>query len=614
VVLRRSPRTSEGCIASSPFHPYICETFTIHSGLLRNFSFLFLALALLDTTVSGQVPPPPKREVRAVWLATGGLDWPKSTDPTEQQHSLRSILYDLHRANFNTVFFQIRTRGDAYYRSAYEPWAENLTGVLGRDPGWDPLAFLLTEAHALGIEVHGWFNVYKVRGLNAVSASTPLHVTRAHPQWSVPDGGELWLDPGNPLVRRYLINVAVNLIQQYELDGINFDYIRYPNRTFSDQETYRKYGAGMDRDAWRRTNIDAFVAEFAARSATIRPMLKIGSSPFGVFETDPVSNTLGSYHAVYQDSEAWLRRGLQDYLSPQIYWDIGPSKGDPDFARLARRWQAGTSGRHIYAGIGVYKPEVLREVIRQIDVSREAGNQGQAFFRLENVRSLDMFGNRYASPALIPPMPWKDSLPPLPPSNLAVAEVTTNVFHLEWTPSARAADGDSARRYLIYRSSLAAPRTDIAPNIVAVVPASANYYLDTLTIPSGLSYYYAVTALDKGNNESVPSTVGTGVVRELLALDGKLSNVTTFSVSFGQGSATPTLLAYRVPDRRHVTLEILQEASGGKKRVFAVLVNGEEERGTHIVGVSQLRVPSGNYTLKLRAGEAIVEQPLNIGP
>jgi len=584
------------------------------SAMLRNFSFPTLVVALLPTIVAAQSSVPPKCEVRAVWLTTAGLDWPKSTDPIEQQRSLRAILQDLHRANFNTLFFQVRARGDAYYRSAYEPWAENLTGVLGRDPGWDPLSFLLAEAHALGIEVHGWFNVYKVRGANAVSVSTPLHVSRAHPQWVVADAGELWLDPGIPSVRRYLITVALDLIQKYALDGINFDFIRYPNRTFPDQETYRKYGGGTDRDAWRRANIDAFVAEFASSASAARPMLKIGSSPFGVYETDPGSNTIGSYDAVYQDSEGWLRRGLQDYLSPQIYWDIGTSKGDPDFARLAYRWQAGANGRHIYTGIGAYKPEVFRELIRQIDVSRQARNQGQAFFRLDNVRSLDMFGDRYTSLALIPPMPWKDSLPPLPPSSLAVAEVTTNVFHLEWTPSPRATDGDGARRYVIYRSSPAAPRTDFGPNIVAIIPAPANYYVDTLKIPSGLTYYYAVTALDKANNESPSSTVGTAVVKELVALEGKLSNVTTLSTSFGKGSTAPTLFAYRVPSRTRVTLEILESTSGGKERIFAVLVNRQEEGGTHIVGVDPLQIPKGSYLLRLHTGTATVEQPLIVGP
>jgi uncharacterized lipoprotein YddW (UPF0748 family) len=570
-------------------------------------------LAFLMTSALAQFVPPPKRELRAVWVATAaGLDWPRTTERAAQQNSLRAIVRDLHRAHFNAIFFQVRARGDAYYRSVFEPWAENLTGTLGRDPGWDPLAFLLAEAHALGMEVHGWFNLYKVRGPNPVAASTPLHISRAHPQWTVSDEGEVWLDPGNPGVNRYLLDVAADLIQKYELDGINFDFIRYPGRTFADQESYRRYGNGLDRDAWRRANITRFVSEFASRARTLRPNLKIGSSPLGVYETDPASGTMGSPQAVYQDSEAWLHAGLHDYLSPQIYWDIGASRGDPDFATLIERWQQRAAPRHIYAGIGAYKPEVFREIPRQIDLARLAGTAGQAYFRLESIRSLDMFGGRYDAPALIPPMTWKDSLPPLPPSHLTVAELATNVFQLEWIHAPKAPDGDGARWYVIYRSSPAAPRIDFSPNIVAVLPGTLNHYIDTVTVPSGFTYYYAITALDKANNESDPSTMGSGVVRELLALRGKLSNMTALSAAFGQGQRTPSLLAYRIAMPAHVTLEILQTGTEGKDSVVAVLLDRQEPEGTHILGMDAHGLAPGLYTLRLRTGTASLEQPLQI--
>jgi uncharacterized lipoprotein YddW (UPF0748 family) len=580
---------------------------------VRICGFLAVSFSFLMTSAPAQFLPPPKLELRAVWIATAaGLDWPRTTESAAQQNSLRALIRDLHRAHFNTIFFQVRARGDAYYRSAFEPWAENLTGTLGKDPGWDPLTFLLAEAHALGMEVHGWFNLYKVRGPNPVAASTPLHISRAQPQWTVPDEGEVWLDPGVPGVTRYLLDVASDLIQKYALDGINFDFIRYPGRTFADQDSYRRHGNGMDRDAWRRSNVTRFVSEFAARARTLRPNLKIGSSPLGVYETDPASRTLGSPQAVYQDSEAWLRAGLHDYLSPQIYWDIGTSHGDPDFAALIQRWQRGAGVRHIYAGIGAYKPEVFREIPSQIDLARLAGTAGQAYFRLENIRSLDMFGGRYDAPALIPPMTWKDSLPPLPPSHLAVAEMETNVFHLEWIHAPKAADGDGARWYVIYRSSPAPPRIDFSSNIVAVIPGSLNHYIDTVTVPSGFTYYYAVTALDKFNNESDPSTMGSGVVRELLALRGKLSNITALSAAFGQGQRTPSLLAYRIAVPAHVTLEILQMGIEGRDSVVAVLLDRQEPEGTHILGMDALRLAPGVYTLRLRTGTTSLEQPLQI--
>ncbi len=580
----------------------------MHKRSTLAFLFPFLLVS-----ASAQFPEPPKREVRAVWIATAaGLDWPRTTDRAQQQSSLREIVRDLHRAHFNTIFFQVRARGDAYYRSAYEPWAENLTGTLGRDPGWDPLSFLLSEAHALGMEVHGWFNVYKVRGPNPVPASTPLHISRSQPHWTVSDEGDLWLDPGIPSVTRYLLDVALDLIQNYSLDGINFDFIRYPGRAFADAESYRRYGNGMDRDAWRRANITRFVSEFAARARSLRPYLKIGSSPLGVYETDPASNTLGSPQAVYQDSQGWLHAGLEDYLSPQIYWDIGASRGDPDFATIVQRWQQGAGGKQIYVGIGAYKPEVFREIPEQIDLARRAGMAGEAYFRLENIRSLDMFGGRYAAPALIPPMTWKDSVPPLPPSSLAVTEMTTNVFQLEWRPSPEAADHDHARWYVIYRSSGGTPRTDLPQNIVAVIPGTVNHYIDSVNVPAGFAYYYAVTALDKADNESDPSGTGSGVIRELIALKGKLANITALSVSYSRGKEVPSLLAYRIAAPAMVTLEILQKGKEGKDSVVTVLLDRPEREGTHILGTQFLRLQPGAYTLRLRAGTTSLEQPLRV--
>jgi uncharacterized lipoprotein YddW (UPF0748 family) len=577
------------------------------SASLAALSFLLIPPAFSQFTA------PPKREVRAVWIATAaGLDWPRTTDRIVQQNDLRAILSDLHRAHFNTLFFQVRARGDAYYHSAYEPWAENLTGTLGKDPGWDPLAFLTTEAHTLGMEVHAWFNLYKIRGPNPVPASAPPHISRTRPKWTVSDEGELWLDPGIPGVTLYLLDVALDLVQNYALDGINFDFIRYPGRTFADQESYRRYGIGIPRDAWRLANITRFVSQFASRARPLSPNLKIGSSPLGVYETDSASNTLGSPQAVYQDSQSWLREGFQDYVSPQLYWDIGTSRGDPDFGVTVERWQRGSFGRHIYAGIGAYKPEVFREIPRQIDLARSAGTAGQAYFRLENIRSLDMFGGRYESPALIPPMSWRDNVPPLPPLHLAVTEIATNIFHLEWTPAPKAPDGDGARWYVIYRSSPAAPRTDFAPNIITVVPGTQNHYTDTVTVPAGFAYYYAVTALDKMNNESEPSTTETGVVHELLALKGKLSNVTALSASFGQARRTPSLLAYRIAAPAHVILEVLWTDTAGKDSLVAVLLNDRESEGTHILGMEALHLAPGDYTLRLQAGTTVLEQPLRI--
>ncbi|MBM2846535.1 MAG: hypothetical protein HW407_1847, partial [Bacteroidetes bacterium] len=412
---------------------------------------VMVAWAFVDGAYAQRPVLPPKQEVRAVWVTTAaGLDWPKSLDRIEQQTSLKKIVADLKAAHFNTIIFQVRARGDAYYQSSYEPWAENLTGTLGKDPGWDPLAFLLSEAHKAGLEVHAWFNVYKIRGLSPVGVSAPLHPARRFAAWVHEVDGEGWVDPGVPEVRDYLVRVALELVRRYDVDGINFDFIRYPGKDFPDRDTYRRYGYGMERDDWRRANIDTFVSAFYDSAMRMKAMLKVGSAPLGVFSS---GNGWGAFYSYYQDSQGWLQRKKHDYLSPQLYWDFGATKDDPDFAELLRSWKRGASGRQIWAGIGAYKPEVMRELPKQIDSARFFGANGQVFFRYEHVSNMNVLGGRYATLANIPPMPWKDPVPPLPPGDLAVSEIDPNVFHLEWFAPSPARDDDWARYYNIYRST-----------------------------------------------------------------------------------------------------------------------------------------------------------------
>ena len=390
---------------------------------------LLLVMTLLPAGSSAQQRSAvPKREVRAVWVTTAaGLDWPKSLVRSEQQSSLKTIVEDLHAAHFNTILFQVRPRGDAYYRSTYEPWAENLTGTLGKDPGWDPLGFLVKEAHEVGMEVHAWFNVYKIRGPSPVGSSVPLHPARRFPAWVHDVDGEGWIDPGVPQVRDYLVRVAIDLVKHYDIDGINFDFIRYPGREFPDDETYFRYGHGMNRGEWRRSNIDKFVSAFYDSAMKVKPMLKVGSAPLGVFSVGVGDNAWGAFHSYYQDSQGWLAKGKQDYVIPQLYWDFGSTKDDPDFAELLRSWRLGCGDKQMWAGIGAYKPEVMRELDAQVDSARAVGADGEAFFRYEFIKGGSALRGRYSTLANIPPMLWKDGIPPSPPSDLAVTEIRSNI-------------------------------------------------------------------------------------------------------------------------------------------------------------------------------------------
>jgi uncharacterized lipoprotein YddW (UPF0748 family) len=553
----------------------------------------------------------PKREVRAVWITTtAGLDWPHTLDKAEQQSSLKKMVIDLRAANFNTIFFQVRARGDAYYKSIYEPWAENLTGTLGKDPGWDPLAFLLQEAHQRGMEVHAWFNTYKVKGPNGLKPSTPSQPAVAFPHSVKEYDGEGWFDPGMPEVRPYLLRVALDLVKNYNIDGINFDFMRYPGRSFPDDETYRQYGGAQSRDDWRRENINRFVGEFYSSATALKPMLKVGAAPLGVYQDVRNGNPVGSFYSFYQDSYGWLRRGQMDYLSPQVYWNIRPSNGEPLFAQVVRQWGQLTAGRQIYVGMAAYKPEIYRELSAYIDTSRASHLAGQAYFRYENITRTYGFAGRYRLPANIPPMAWKDSLPPNAPKNLVVTELSPNIYHLEWTAPRRAADGDKAQYFNIYRSVSSDIKFEDPSSIVTITTSDSTFFIDTVRTPGSLTYYYAVTAFDKGNNESAPSNTGSVIVREMLALRGKLSNVTSLSTSIANDKNSPTLVAYKLAGRLFVSLDVFHQKSDSVEHFVSTLARGFQEEGTYVVGLGTLT--AGRYLIRLKAGTTMLEQPFEV--
>ncbi len=582
--------------------------------LVGSLLFLFASGAQPIAVAQPQMVSPPKAEVRAVWITTASsLDWPQTTVKTEQQSSLRKMVNDLQAAHFNTIFFQVRARGDSYYKSKYEPWAENLTGTLGKDPGWDPLAFLLTEAHSAGMEVHAWFNVYKILGPRPVAYTSPQHPSRVYPQWTVRYEGESWFDPGSPEIRSYLLSVSLDLVRTYNIDGMHFDFIRYPGRDFPDMDTYRKYGNGRDREDWRRANIDRFVSEFYDSATAIKPMLKVGSAPIGIYSGVKDGDALGGYYGMYQDSQGWLRKKKHDYLAPQVYWNIGSTQGDPDFSLLTKQWQQASTGRHIYVGIGAYKDAVLREIPSEIDTTRFYEAAGQAYFRYGSIKNFAVFGGRYNTLANIPPMPWKDSIPPLAPKALAVTEIAPNVFHLEWISPAPAKDGDTALYYNIYRSNTPTLSTMDVRGLIAITPNSDTHFIDTLKNLHGTRYYYAVTAFDKGNNESSVSIVASAVVREMLALGRKLSPITNLSVSGERGN--PDLVAYCLAQRMDVELELVRDDDAGGQKVVATLARGEQASGTHIVGLGKAQLSPGKYLIRLRAGETTIsEEPFEMRP
>ena len=541
----------------------------------------------------------PKREVRAVWIATvNSLDWPPSFDPIEQQNSLKEIVARLKAANFNTIFFQVRSRADAMYNSRFEPWAQQLTGTLGGKPAWDPLSFIIDEAHANGLEVHAWFNTFVAWTKKEMPPHTvPEHIVNKYPELVKPVNGEWWFDPGIPSARDYIVQVALDLVRNYELDGIQFDFIRYPNKPIADDETFRRYNNGMKKDDWRRDNINKFVQAFHDSVIKFKPMLKIGAAPTGIYKNTNGIKGQQSYYEIFQDSRRWLKEGWMDYLAPQVYWTLGVTRGDPDYAMVAMDWANNKYGKHVYVGIGAYKSDVFNEIPILIDTTRALGLEGNSFFRFENISKELNVGNRYRNIAILPSMPWKDSIPPNPPKNVQVNNIVDGIFKIQWSQPEIAIDLDGAKRFCIYRSTVKDIDAENPENLLAIVPGTILEFTDTIKHISSAKYFYAVSVLDKGNNESKPA-VESIVIPEIVEISKRFS----FNFMLGQSYPNPAssfvFIPYEIKEQTPVFLKILDS----QNRELINVVDAVQEPGRYVACADVSKLEDGFYTYLLVAG------------
>ncbi|MFF9501627.1 glycoside hydrolase family 10 protein [Streptomyces sp. NPDC014656] len=310
----------------------------------------------------------PEGGFRGMWVATvANRDWPSRPGLTAAAQRAE-LLAHLDRAverRLNTVVLQVRPTADALWPSPHEPWAQCLTGTQGRDPGWDPLGTAVTEAHARDLELHAWFNPYRVASHTDPGRLAASHPARLHPDWTVPYGGKLYYDPGLPEVRRFVQDAMLDAVRRYELDAVHWDDYFYPypvaGEDFADDASYAAYGADFpDRADWRRHNTDLLVSEMSARIEEVRPGTAFGVSPFGVWRNkadDPEGSDtragVATYDDLYADTRKWIGEGWIDHVVPQLYWHIGHSA--TDYATLLDWWDAAVRG----TGVGLYIGEAL---------------------------------------------------------------------------------------------------------------------------------------------------------------------------------------------------------------------------------------------------------------
>lgn len=540
----------------------------------------------------------PKYEVRAVWISTASGDWPKTISIVEQQSSLIEMFDVLKNNNFNTIFFQVRPRGNVYYQSDIEPWASHLAGATGRDPGWDPLQFAIDEARKRGLELHAWFNVAKVWGLDPPPLN-PKHLFQTHREWLKKVEGEWWIDLGIPEARDYTTALVSELIQRYDIDGIHFDFIRYPNDQFDDWLSFAQYSGGIERSEWRRNNITAFVRNSYELIQKEKPWIKVGSAPLGIYQ--PIAGAQSSfngYDGVFQDSRLWLREGIHDYIAPQIYWSIGEQRNpnDPDFEALSSDWTRENYGRHVYIGLGAYRESVQREIAEQILITRRDFSHGQVFFRYENIPPiLFQIQNLYKTPALFPPMIWKDSVPPNTPRDITVSQ-EKGFTQIRWSEPELAADKELPMRYVVYRSLLKNINVMKSENVLAILPSSQRSYLDERA--DGKEYFYTVTAVDRAGNESGNIGRTLSEIQTLFSRYEKPQSGIRLSQNFPNPVNEKTYISFELPQRTFVSLS-LKHAIAEQE---TIIVQQTKEAGAHIFAIDTKKIPPGMVEYILTAG------------
>ena len=469
-----------------------------------------------------------KREFRGVWIATvSNIDWPSKPGLSAKKQKQEFIdIINYHKSlGINAVIVQIRPSSDAFYNSPYEPWSYWLTGKQGKKPNpyYDPLEFMIKEAHQGNMEFHAWINPFRA-SLSENTKTRKSHITRKHPEWILEYAGQKVINPGIPEARAYIIKIINDIVKRYEIDAIHFDDYFYPypenGEEFPDEKVFKKNNHGFENiEDWRRNNIDMLIKGIHDSIINIKPEVKFGISPFGIWRNKK-SDSLGSstyglpsYDAIYADSRKWLQNGWIDYIVPQVYWSMENKYASYD--TLVNWWNKNAFNRHLYIGHSAYKInddkdkswQDLKQIPNQIKLNRALENpKGSVFFSskvLVNNKGFlaDSLKNRYYKyPALLPLMPWKDSIAPEPPMNLKITKNNKGVF-IRWDKAGKARDGDQASAYVIYRFTNKSYSPTLASSIAGIVNASVHTFLDTL-VRNKDSVTYGVTALDNMHNES----------------------------------------------------------------------------------------------------------------
>lgn len=491
-------------------------------------------------------------QLRGVWVSTVyNLDFPSKKGLTEWEYKNEyiSLLDNLETLNMNAVIFQVRPKSDAFYESKLNPWSEYLTGTQGLSPGWDPLEWMIEEAHNRGMEFHAWFNPYRVTtGTEQLSDLAPNNWARQNPQHVFSFGGKLQLNPGEPEVIKYINDSVMEVVENYDIDAVHFDDYFYPFKSGDnwyakeEEDAFKKYGDGFNsRDDWRRNNVDKLIEtvhnSIDSYNKNNKKSVQFGISPFGIWghkELHPEGSKEGvgsltprtsraSYDDQFADTRKWVRNNWIDYIAPQIYWTFD-EKAAP-YGELVDWWTSVVRGTnvHLYIGHANYRKADLNNKNLSWQNPEEISNQlkfnslydeikGSIFFRYKSLLESEnspvankefiniLKTQHFYNKAMLPSKSWLSHKEIQSPLSLRSIK-TSYGYILLWEDSPT----NDATSYLVYREEVGG-KADVKQSIIKNVDRS-NYnafvFIDK-NVDLSRTYVYAVTALDKAYNESKP--------------------------------------------------------------------------------------------------------------
>ncbi|WP_241840439.1 glycoside hydrolase family 10 protein [Fictibacillus sp. S7] len=485
----------------------------------------------------------PKQELRGAWIASvTNIDWPSKPglSISQQKEEFNRYLDEQKAMNMNAVVMQIKPTADAFYPSQYGLWSKYLTGVQGKDPGYDPLSFMVEEAHKRNMEFHAWFNPYRITmplgktaDLSDLDKLPADHPARLHPDWVVPYGQQLYFNPGIPAAQKFIIDGIIEVVKNYDIDAVHMDDYFYPYKIagvpFPDQATYQTYGRSRfsNIEDWRRDNVNQLVKHLNEAIKSEKSYVKFGISPFGVWRNkavDPTGSDTAAgqtnYDDLYADTRNWINNGYIDYIAPQIYWNIGLPVAD--YAKLLDWWAKEVKDKpvQLYVGQADYKINTItngvsnwlnpEEMPHQLQLNRTYDEfKGSMHFSAKDLRKnplgiADRLKNDiYKYPSLIPSMPWIDDQAPKSPKIRGISYRNDTVsFVIE-----KHNKHSDATAYAVYRfeGKKKGSIDDASHMLMTIYSPKQKYLFTDQTAEAGKTYTYVVTALDRTHNESKPS-------------------------------------------------------------------------------------------------------------